>query len=105
MARSLGAILLAALLVSTGEALGACAWVLWARAKATGPTEGFIASAMMATWQPYSSHATKEKCDRAATNEPSIKAALLAEHGLKTEAILFVRCLPDTVDPRSRGKG
>jgi hypothetical protein len=80
MARYIGAILLAALVLWTGEAFGACAWVKWA-----------IDPQDLTRFLPLGGEETKAACEQALTE---VKACWG-----KSPPMLCL-CLPDTIDPR-----
>jgi hypothetical protein len=96
-----------------------CAWVLWVRgqtsqaaAEAPGTLPGTanqasiqaavaVRAIFISRWQTYSASKTHAECDAAARGTDAIKRTLLAQHQLDDPTVLlFVQCLPDTVDPR-----
>lgn len=112
MAPYIGAFLLAALVLWTGEARGECAWVLW--------VQGFRSDGLDRRidkyWALLAAHPTNKECEEARMRVWRNEAKLLqagpnkevkAEyptietifHDKTVEARSFL-CLPDTIDPR-----
>lgn len=83
MARYIRAALLVALVLWTGEARAACAWVVWV----TGLTPQTAATF------PVGGHDTKEGCEK-----ELIKVRTTAR---RQDPDLWYYCLPETIDPRS----
>lgn len=123
MARYIGALLLAALALWTGEALGACAWVLWEE------KEEIRAAHEVETvrnWTIHGARQTQAECEEALTpawqnerdrweksygqlptfagvvSKPGSIIVTIRGAGDKTITMLSSQfhCLPDTLDPR-----
>ena len=81
------------LLACAATATAECAWVLWFfnNGKTGAPID------------PLKAFVTQEECAGEATS--FVTKALMTEWEKKYGGIAYVRCLPDTVDPRGvRGK-
>ena len=90
MARYIGVMLLAALVLWTGEARGACAWVLWQQTRTWGPRPPATDS-----WEILQTFETRAECESARL--PEWRSSDDAP-GLFTAARDV--CYPDTIDPR-----
>ena len=91
------------LLFSAAPASAECAWVLWARGRASDDfrQRASIASSLIAVWHTQGAYQTKVECDSAARSHERIKRALLFPFGLEDTAMAVeAQCVPDTVDPR-----
>lgn len=110
MTRLVRTALLAVLLflASTELAHAECAWVLWARGRATQElwqSQRSVVAGWLSVWHPQSGYKTKSECEAAARKTEAIKQDLLSQHGVEDPGmVLFARCLPDTVDPRDATK-
>lgn len=108
MARYIGAFLLAAIVVWSGEARGACAWVLWGNSGTLDPDAPIELGARVfpSDWQPTKAFDTAEACEtvrkEAERDEWKIFLAKRNENkpkGARWDTFVY-RCLPDTIDPR-----
>lgn len=85
-----------------------CAWVLWAKGLPPPRPLGQVGPILVMLWQPFTAYGTKQECEAAANKKEAIQKALIAEHKLSGEdqrLAVYVRCLPDTLDPRGpKGK-
>lgn len=109
MARYIGGFLLAALVLWTGEARGACAWVLWIESQRVGegaPPSGYT------SWSIDQSFEQRAECVNRLENIRNEREALLKRslvrmndaHLIEPQGTgywhIVYRCLPDTIDPR-----
>lgn len=118
MARYIGVILLAALVLWTGEARGACAWVLW-QGSGQHPV-----SLEPARWEPKNATPTSQGCEALRSlavdqrerdmkfhleGIPPDKSHLPLKEVLDPDSLrrfnwlwsVQYKCLPDTIDPRT----
>ncbi len=79
-------------------------WILWTRLQPINPIGPDATLAMLGTWQPMRAFPTQAECERAAEERGTLSATLLDEYQIKAEVRPAVRCLPDTVDPRTPRK-
>jgi hypothetical protein len=115
--RTASLLLVFSLLTSAATAQAECAWVLWYRV-----TEYRDGEATEAPFDVEEAHPTLDACEAAlherltewaeaeATN-PDLKTTtrptfilVQEKNSLKAKRIHAYRCLPDTVDPRAKGK-
>jgi hypothetical protein len=123
LARRASLLVALSLLTSTATADAECAWVLWGRVALEFPTGVWSDSfddIQRSIWAPRSSYETRKECELGAKDQRAVLAAILKEHPLSPGhrmdpatgkrspddrlpvPTLYVRCLPDTVDPRGR---
>lgn len=96
MVRYIGALLLAALVLWSGEALAACAWVLWL-------DDAYVQSDGQSSLAPMVAYESKAECEEEAKRSND-RIGVTAER-LRTVprgqiGRTFYQCWPDTVDPR-----
>ncbi len=80
---------------------GMLVWILWTRLQPIHPIGPDATLAMLGIWQPMRAFATQAECERAAEQPAALAATLLEEYQIKAEVRPAVRCLPDTIDPRT----
>lgn len=92
MARYIGVILLTALVLWTGEARGACAWVLWV-------DDRMVRSDGSSSLGPLIPYESKAECEEEAKKSNDHEQA----RSPKTTNYkpTYYQCWPDTVDPRA----
>jgi hypothetical protein len=107
MMRRASLVVVLVLLASVGTASAECAWVLWASGHASEKiwqSGGAMSAraAHMSLWQPYGGNKTKVECENAGRDREGLTRKMLSENNLEDDrgTRLFVRCLPDSVDPR-----
>lgn len=117
MARYTGALLLAVLVLWTGEARGECAWVLWTKYDELLPKEG----ASPPGWELQGAYPAREEClrvkermwqahanryrdpalkDRVEVKEVPYEAVIVNYLGQGVLSTTSLFCLPDTVNPK-----
>ena len=85
MVRYIGVVLLATLVLWTGEASGACAWVLW------GAQRAHEADTDARAWWVQAAYPTRQECE----------ARRGVIHRRRAADDVSYECLPDTIDPRA----